>query len=53
MILKLGCILESLIDSDLIGLKHLNKGCLKGPQVLFCFFLKVGGGQVSLMCRQI
>ena len=51
VILKLGCTLESPGDSDLIGLKHLNKGCLKGPQV-FCFFFK-GGGQVSLMCRQV
>lgn len=42
MILKLGYTLESLIDSDLIGLKDLNKGCLKGPQVLF-FFFKGGG----------
>lgn len=40
MILKLGYTLESLIDSDLIGLKHLNKGGLKGPQV---FFFKGGG----------
>lgn len=44
MILKLGCTLESPGDSDLIGLKHLNKGCLKGLQV---FFLKGGAAGKS------
>ena len=31
-------------DSDVIGLKHLNKGCLKGPQVCFFFFFFEGRG---------